>query len=105
MEWFFRAFFGLIVLCLVIYAGMACKDLLSPRRSGPAVVRTRRKKLFPMTVGLVRKDRFEYEVEFFLPEAQETKTLLVSAAVYQTCQAGCSGELTWQGERFIRFTP
>ena len=103
MEWFFRIFFGLLALCLVIYAGMTCRDLLSPRRSGPAVVRARRKRLFPVTVGLVRKDRFEYEVEFFLPVDQVTKTLSVSEAVYQICQTGYGGELTWQGARFIRF--
>lgn len=105
MEWFFRIFFGMIVLCLAIYAGMACKDLLSPERSGHAVVRARRKKLFPMTVGLARKDRFEYEVEFFMPKGQTVKTLMVTEKDYQVCEVGCTGELSWQGNRFIRFVP
>jgi hypothetical protein len=103
MTWFFRGFFGLIGLCLVLWLLGALKNALSPKREDLAVVQGRRRERFPLSTAGVRKDREEYLLTFFLPECGRTVTLRVSDRVYAQCQTGLGGTLRRRGDRFLSF--
>jgi hypothetical protein len=103
MSWLFQGFFGLIGLCLVLWLLGAAKNALSPKKQEKAVVQSRQRERFPLSVAGVRKDREEYSLTFFLPESGKTMTLRVSGQVYAQCQTGLGGILTSRGERFLSF--
>lgn len=105
MEWFFRCFSGLLMVCVLISLAGTLKNLCSPRRSAPAVVVERSQKCFPLSNGFQRKDRQEYAVTFFLPQSQKTLSFTVSRSLYEAAPAGADGMLVWRGSWLCRFSP
>ena len=105
MAWFFRILFGLLGLCLLIWLAEQGKNLLTPRQRCPAVVKQRRQQVFPVSVGFKRRDRTEYQLEFYLPRQQRTVTFEVSQTVYASSPPGTGGWLSWRGSRLLCWEP
>lgn len=105
MTWFFRIIFGLLGLCVLIWLAEQVKNLFSPRQRCPAVVQRQKQQVFPVSVGFKRRDRMEYQLEFFLPRQQRTVTFEVSQDVYESSPAGTGGWLSWRGSRFLGWEP
>ena len=105
MVWFFRIFFGLIGLCLLIWLGEQARNWFTPRRSCPAVVQERRRQVFPVSVGFKRQERVERRLTFYLPQQQKTLSFEVSQALYEASPVGTGGCLTWKGGRLVRWEP
>lgn len=105
MAWLFRIFFGLILVCGLIALAGWVKNLLAVERSCKAVVQNRSKRVFPVTIGSIRKDRTEYQLTFFIPEENRTRTFEVSAGLYDQCPVGTGGVLTYRGARLRTFQP
>ena len=101
MQWFFRIMFGLMGACLLLWLAARGKDLLTRKQSRPAVVRQKKKMLFPLSNGFRRNDRMEYQLTFFLPETREDLTFTDSPDLYAACDEGAGGRLTYQGSRLI----
>ena len=91
MQWFFRIMFGLMGVCLLLWLAARGKDLLTRKQSRPAVVRQKKKILFPVSNGFRRNDRMEYQLTFFLPETREDLTFTVSPELYAACDEGTGG--------------
>ena len=102
MSWFFPVFFGVLVLCAVIYAVLLVKDRLAPKNECEAMVEKRYSENFPMTMGFVKRDRQEKHL-VFRPEGGEALDLTVSEDLYKLCPAGTKGILIYQGKRLLRF--
>lgn len=102
MGWFFAVFFGVILLCLILYLGSRLKDSLAPRNECEAVVEKRYTENFPLTMGFVKRDRQEKRL-VFKPENGGPLDFPVSDDLYKLCPKGTKGVLIYQGKRLVRF--
>lgn len=104
MAWYVSLFLAIVGLCAVGYAVMLLRDLLAPRQSSKAVVRKRYTEEFPMSTGLVRRNRKERFLEFEM-ESGAKVTLSVDEDYYGQCPMGTVGNLIWKGSRLVSFEP
>ena len=105
MSWFMRIFFGVIILCAVIYTFDWLKNHLKKKQTAKAVVIQRKKETFPVTSGFVRRDITEYELTFRLPEhADKQVVLTVTEKVFDSLPKGTEGILVWKGRNLCDFS-
>lgn len=104
MAWYVSVFLAVVALCAVAYAVSGLKNLFAPKQTAEAAVRKRYTEEFPMSVGLVRRNRKERYLEF---ETQEGKkvTLSVREELYSQSPMGTKGILTWRGNLLVDFVP
>lgn len=105
MSWFVRIFFGVIILCAILYAIDWLKNQLQKKQTAKAVVARRKKETYPVMRGLARKEESEYELTFRLPERQDEEVVLtVTEKVFDSLPRGTEGILVWKGRSLCDFT-
>lgn len=104
MAWYVSAFLAVVAFCAVAYAALGLKNLFAPKRTEQAVVRKRYTEEFPMSVGLVRRNRKERYLEFETGEGKHV-CLAVGEELYGQCPVGTKGMLTRRGELLVDFVP
>lgn len=104
MAWYISAFLALVTLCAVIYAALGLRNLFAKKQTAAVTVRKRYTEEFPMTVGLVRRNRKERYLEFETDKGERVN-LPVGEELYGQCPMGTKGMLTWRGNLLVDFVP
>lgn len=105
MKWLFRIFFAFVLLCAILAAGYLLRNLLSKEHKSKALVKQRSKKVFPVTMGSIRRDKSECKITFFIPELKKELVFDVSETLYDRLPTGTVGTLTWRGSWLRNFSP
>lgn len=102
MAWIFPVFFGVVALCVVIYAGMALRERMKPVEEIPCRLELRMREKFPVQTLIGRRDKVDYTLTFCTDEGEKI-TVSVTKAVYRSIPRETAGVLRHQGSRFLSF--
>ncbi|MBR1781338.1 MAG: DUF2500 family protein [Oscillospiraceae bacterium] len=103
MLWGLPIFFGLLVLCAVLYGVMLLRERLEPERSVTCTLELRRRESFSNRV-LVSKREKEAYFQIYRTDQGAEIVLSVSKAVYNAVPKDIMGVLVHRGTQFVSFT-